>query len=134
MCNVENPTSDFASISTSDQRYFNVDPTLKCWLGKRYAHFLYGNESLQLCLEKSDNDFSPSGSVFLTSPFFVFLSGPETESGSWPGFGFETMRLAQIYFVVIRLTKQCFIQELFWAHHLGNPSIQMITIYVKQLD
>ena len=39
--NVENPTSDFVSFSTSDQRYFNfdlqrwnnVDPTLKCWLG-----------------------------------------------------------------------------------------------------
>ena len=26
LCNVENPTSDFASFSTSDQRYFNVDP------------------------------------------------------------------------------------------------------------
>ena len=24
--NVENPTSDFVSFSTSDQRYFNVDP------------------------------------------------------------------------------------------------------------
>ena len=40
LCNVENPTSDFASFLTSDQRYFNidsqiwnnVDPTLKCWL------------------------------------------------------------------------------------------------------
>ena len=31
--NVENLTSDFASFSTSNQRYFNVDPTLKCWLG-----------------------------------------------------------------------------------------------------
>ena len=27
LCNVENPTSDFVSFSTSDQRYF------KCWLG-----------------------------------------------------------------------------------------------------
>ena len=25
VCNVENPTSDFASFSTSDQRYFNAD-------------------------------------------------------------------------------------------------------------
>ena len=25
LCNVENPTSDFVSFSTSDQRYFNVD-------------------------------------------------------------------------------------------------------------
>ena len=25
LCNVENPTSDFASFSTSDQRYFNID-------------------------------------------------------------------------------------------------------------
>ena len=41
LCNVENPTSDFVSFSTSDQCYFNVDPqhwnkvdpTLKCWLG-----------------------------------------------------------------------------------------------------
>ena len=39
--NVKNPTSDFVSFSTSDQRYFNVDPqcwnnvdqTLKFWLG-----------------------------------------------------------------------------------------------------
>ena len=38
LCNVENPTSDFVSFSTSDQCYFNVDsqrwnnvdPTLKC--------------------------------------------------------------------------------------------------------
>ena len=27
------PDSDFVSFLTSDQRYFNVDPTLKCWLG-----------------------------------------------------------------------------------------------------
>ena len=41
LCNAENPTSDFVSFSTPDQRYFNgdaqhwnnVDPTLKCWLG-----------------------------------------------------------------------------------------------------
>ena len=26
LCNVEKPTSDFVSISTLDQRYFNVDP------------------------------------------------------------------------------------------------------------
>ena len=26
LSNVENPTSDFVSFSTSDQRYFNVDP------------------------------------------------------------------------------------------------------------
>ena len=26
LCNVENPTSDFVSFSTSDQCYFNVDP------------------------------------------------------------------------------------------------------------
>ena len=26
LCDVENPTSDFVSFSTSDQRYFNVDP------------------------------------------------------------------------------------------------------------
>ena len=26
LCNVENPTLDFVSFSTSDQRYFNVDP------------------------------------------------------------------------------------------------------------
>ena len=26
LCNAENPTSDFVSYSTSDQRYFNVDP------------------------------------------------------------------------------------------------------------
>ena len=26
LCNVENPTSDFSSFSTSDQRYFNADP------------------------------------------------------------------------------------------------------------
>ena len=26
LCNIENPTSDFVSFSTSDQRYFNVDP------------------------------------------------------------------------------------------------------------
>ena len=40
LCMVE-PTSGFASFSTSDQRYFNidlqlgnnVDATLKCWLG-----------------------------------------------------------------------------------------------------
>ena len=32
-CNVENPMSDFVSFSMSDQRYFNLDPTLKCWLG-----------------------------------------------------------------------------------------------------
>ena len=31
--NFENPTLDFVSFSTSDQRYFNVDPTFKCWLG-----------------------------------------------------------------------------------------------------
>ena len=31
LCNVENPTSDFVSFSTSDPRYFNVDP--QCWLG-----------------------------------------------------------------------------------------------------
>ena len=36
--NVENPTSDFALFSTSDQRYFNVDPTLKCWLGKYFEY------------------------------------------------------------------------------------------------
>ena len=34
LCNVENPTSDFVSFSMSHQRYFNVDPTLKFWLGK----------------------------------------------------------------------------------------------------
>ena len=33
LCNVENPASNFVSFSTSDQWYFNVDPTLKCWLG-----------------------------------------------------------------------------------------------------
>ena len=41
LCNLENPTSDFVSFSTSDQRYFNgdlpywnnVNPILKCWLG-----------------------------------------------------------------------------------------------------
>ena len=26
LCKVENPTSNFVSFSTSDQRYFNVDP------------------------------------------------------------------------------------------------------------
>ena len=26
LCNIENPMSDFVSFSTSDQRYFNVDP------------------------------------------------------------------------------------------------------------
>ena len=26
LCNVENPTSDFVSLPTSDQSYFNVDP------------------------------------------------------------------------------------------------------------
>ena len=26
LCNVENPTSDFVSFSTSDQRYFKIDP------------------------------------------------------------------------------------------------------------
>ena len=26
LCNVENQTSDFVSFSTSNQRYFNVDP------------------------------------------------------------------------------------------------------------
>ena len=26
LCNVENPTSDFVLFSTSDQRYFNIDP------------------------------------------------------------------------------------------------------------
>ena len=26
LCNVENPTSDFDSLPTSDQSYFNVDP------------------------------------------------------------------------------------------------------------
>ena len=26
LCKVENPTSDFVSFSTSDQRYFKVDP------------------------------------------------------------------------------------------------------------
>ena len=42
LCNVENPTLAFVSFSTSDERYFNVDPqrwnnidpTLKCCLGK----------------------------------------------------------------------------------------------------
>ena len=41
LCNVENPTSDFVSFSTSDQCYLNGDPqwwnnvdtTLKCWQG-----------------------------------------------------------------------------------------------------
>ena len=43
LSNVENPTSNFVSFSTSDQGYFNVDPqrwnnvdpTLKCWLGRK---------------------------------------------------------------------------------------------------
>ena len=42
LCNVESPTWDFVSFSTSDQLYFNVDPrrwnnvdpTWKYWLGK----------------------------------------------------------------------------------------------------
>ena len=42
LCNVENPTLDFVSFLTSDQRHFNVDPqrwnnvdpTLKCWLSE----------------------------------------------------------------------------------------------------
>ena len=41
LCSVENPISDFVSLSRSDQGYFNidlqrwnyVDPTLKCWSG-----------------------------------------------------------------------------------------------------
>ena len=41
LCNVQNPTLEFVTFSTSDQRYFSVDPqrwnnvdlTLKCWLG-----------------------------------------------------------------------------------------------------
>ena len=45
LCNVENPTPDFVSFSTSDQLYFNVDPhrrnnvdpTVKWWLG--HLHF-----------------------------------------------------------------------------------------------
>ena len=52
LCNVENPTLDFVSFSTSDQRYFkvdsqrwnNVDPTLKCWLGwilYCWRHYLF---------------------------------------------------------------------------------------------
>ena len=44
LCNVENPNLDFASFSTSDQRYLNGDlqcwnkvgPTLKCWQGSIY--------------------------------------------------------------------------------------------------
>ena len=48
--NVENMTSDFLSFSTWDQRYFhvdpqrwkNVDPTLKCWLG-RYLGLMFNN-------------------------------------------------------------------------------------------
>ena len=42
LCNVENPTPDFVSFSTSDQqRYFKGDPqcwnpNLKCWLGSIY--------------------------------------------------------------------------------------------------
>ena len=33
--NVENPTSDFVSFSTSDQRYFNVDPNVETTLIRR---------------------------------------------------------------------------------------------------
>ena len=47
LLNAVNPTSDFASFSTSDQRYFNgdpqcrnnFDPTLKCSLGSIYEKF-----------------------------------------------------------------------------------------------
>ena len=49
LCNVENPTSDFVSFSTSDQRYLNDDPqfwnnanpTLKCWQGSIYEKVIY---------------------------------------------------------------------------------------------
>ena len=53
LSNVKNPTSDFVSFSTFDQRYFNgdpqccnnVDPTLKCWLGSIYEKFNFGEHS-----------------------------------------------------------------------------------------
>ena len=47
LCNIKNPTSDFASVSTSDHRYFNVDlqrwnnvdRRLKYWLGMFFFNF-----------------------------------------------------------------------------------------------
>ena len=58
LCNLEYPTSDFVSFSTSKQRYFNVDPqrwnnvdpTLKCWLGQNYNRKLFC-----VCHKKSRN-------------------------------------------------------------------------------
>ena len=56
LCNVENPISDFVSFSTSYQRYFNVDPqrwnnvhpTLKCWLGTALIQENTGRDSEKL--------------------------------------------------------------------------------------
>ena len=48
LCNVENPTSDFVSFSTSDQRYFNVDPQrlydVEMLAGKGFLTFSGGTE------------------------------------------------------------------------------------------
>ena len=58
--NVENPTSDFVSFSKLGRRYFdvdpqrwnNVDPTLKCWLGTGWQSFEF------FIFYSYNNDFS----------------------------------------------------------------------------
>ena len=55
LCNVENPRSDFVSFSMSihnvdPQRWNNIDPTLKCWLGQYSMGKLVQSKQKTLCI------------------------------------------------------------------------------------
>ena len=75
----ENPTSGFASFSTSDQCYLNVDPqcwnnvdqTLKCWLG-----LLLKGTSRKLLFHVKNADFQPPDTVknYFTGAFQAFYT------------------------------------------------------------
>ena len=75
----ENPTSGFASFSTSDQFYLNVDPqcwnnvdqTLKCWLG-----LLLKSTSRKLLFHVKNADFQPPDTVknYFTGAFQAFYT------------------------------------------------------------
>ena len=65
LCNFKNPTSDFVSFSTSDQRYFNVDlqrwnnidPMFKCWLAIMSFSVLYVASAI-IMISKKVNVFA----------------------------------------------------------------------------
>ena len=72
LCDVENPTSDQRYFNVDSQRWNNVDPTLKCWLGLDSLYCSNKNEKWlkqhQSHLHKENTPYNQSFLLFYVFP------------------------------------------------------------------